>query len=276
MDIPWVPIVAFIGAAGLFGYQLRQYLAYKKKQKKPSIPNFTATATPISPQEMFTTVAVPQQNGPSKQSSHATTTPKPQKKKSYALYYAVVSVCIITVGIIAFSMMGQQKMVYIPRADEGISPTSPLQNLTPTAEPTPTGISVTRNATPTSISGAVLTPSATTSTPSITLPTPTTAPTPRVGGQATPTLPTATPTVAKAQVLLTPTPTRTLIAQAPTLTPTAYIPATLVTKAPTPTLPVVTTTTGPTKTTIPQTGIMLWPVVLVALGGVLLLFGLVF
>lgn len=240
--IPLIPLAAFIGASLLFLYQVRKFTR-KKKVTKPSIPNFTTVATP---QQLMPNVSFE--------------APKPQKKRRVGIYYGIIGMVFIAIGVMAFSYFGSERITYVPRADEP----DPLFVQNPTETPqVPTSTPL--------ISDPTATPELPTSTPLLTntpapaptslVPTATRIPTPTVIPTRVPTTPpTATP-VAIAQAYITPTiPIKT----SPSPTQKIVTPA------------VSTSAKSPTPQTIPNSGLSLWPLVMITAGGGLLLLGLLF
>lgn len=290
-----MPAVALVITTGIFVYQLRLYLRARKKNQKPTIPNFNIGPLPS-----------PIPAAPTPQKHVEKKTPQPIKKTNAAFYYVAAFVGVALV-IVMFVTLSDEPFTFVPRAN---SP-SPTIGLLPSITAQPTQIGGTGiNPSPSSVPiNYALTPTASgapTSTPSITQAagtSPTSGVSPSRTVQPTKTT-TAAPSPTKvANTTLSPSPvaTSTLAANAsPSPTPTpktiAYAPnevqptSGILTASPTATptnKPNATSTQGATKVTvtgsvtgqteeIPQSGIIHPSIFLLLAGGFILFLGFLF
>jgi hypothetical protein len=239
LELPLIPIGAFLVVFPLIIWQTVAYLKEKEKNKTPNVPQISEKKTNSKKDQQA-------KNYTFVKNKKAKTT----KKVTFAFSAIIVIFVVVNVFILTF-YLNKRKLSYLPRASEGSSPT-PSLTIALSVTNTPEQISTIEPAltTPTTKPTEIpkITAKPTTSLAPTTQPTPTTKPTltvqPTLIAQAY-TVPTHSPTTK-----LSPSPT-----QSPTATP-------------------VVTTTAPTKS-IPVVGISGFSIFLAAASTLLLVLGLI-
>jgi hypothetical protein len=250
LELPLIPIGAFLVVFPLIIWQTVAYLKEKEKNKTPNVPQ-------ISEKKIDNSKVQQAKN-------HTFVKPKKVKntKKVTFVFSAIIIIFVVVNVFILTFYLNKRKLSYLPRASEGSSPTPNLIATSPTTnlpEKEPTSI-LEGSVTPASVTPTVVAP--------------TTKPTeiPKITAKPTTSLaPTTQPTPTTKPTL---TVQPTLIAQAYTVP--SHSPTTKLSPSPTqsPTATPVVTTTAPTKS-IPVVGISGFSIFLAAASTLLLVLGLI-
>jgi len=127
-DVPFVPILALLIIIPLVSWQIYNYWLYRQKNQKPNIPDISKKA----PQRLDNRVI---------KNATLLKNLKPKSKlsrKTSLLFTSAVGVFVLVNLMVLTFYLRNRKLTYLPRADEGITPTTAVLIQTspnPTATP---------------------------------------------------------------------------------------------------------------------------------------------